>query len=265
MTQWTVVVGNIGTVFNAPDMEGAIQCYNEYVQMSKDGYGSAAGEDVTLFSGDEIHTEYTKDSNLKCSLTLLAALTARFAPFDKYDYEAYAGVEDPNAKIAYLYSHTIILGRGGIEDGPEDALSLTIHDDNDNWWVWHFNDTPDGTGQEGDPLGEPSGPLARETTPLKPWTVAKPECEEPLHYAFGEELDHFTKVTEDQAEEYSADGQMTVVVSKSGHKAYTWVIEADQWWSSEGIFQLTINHVNNLDEALRIFGAAAKAHGHSGL
>ncbi len=54
----SVVVGNMGTVYAGDNTNRAEKTYNLYVQYSKDGYGRAAGEDVTWFVDGEIHEEY---------------------------------------------------------------------------------------------------------------------------------------------------------------------------------------------------------------
>jgi hypothetical protein len=50
--RYSVLVGNIGTVYRGEDPKTAEQVFYEYVQMSRKRYGRAAGEMVTLF-GDE--------------------------------------------------------------------------------------------------------------------------------------------------------------------------------------------------------------------
>ena len=60
----TVVVGNIGTVVDSKEKGAytiARKAFEEYRQMSKDGYGRAAGEDVTWFmDGEPFYTYYGK-------------------------------------------------------------------------------------------------------------------------------------------------------------------------------------------------------------
>jgi hypothetical protein len=55
---WELIVGNLGTVYSGTDGFHAIVDFNEYVKMSKDGYGRVAGEPVTLFKNGEVHKEY---------------------------------------------------------------------------------------------------------------------------------------------------------------------------------------------------------------
>jgi len=59
--KYTVVVGNIGTVLETNNEEEAFETYREYVEMSKDNYGRAAGEDVVVFFKDDILVEYFGD------------------------------------------------------------------------------------------------------------------------------------------------------------------------------------------------------------
>lgn len=52
---YEVIVGNIGKVHEGNSKAEALKIYNEYVKMSKDGYGRAAGEGVDLYnSGNDI-------------------------------------------------------------------------------------------------------------------------------------------------------------------------------------------------------------------
>ena len=64
-----VVVDNIGTVVDS-DQPGAYttasKAFEEYRQMSKDGYGRAAGEDVTWFmDGEPYYTFYGKNHKVE--------------------------------------------------------------------------------------------------------------------------------------------------------------------------------------------------------
>ena len=58
MAEHVVVVGNIGTVFTGSTRKYARQAYKDYVKLSKDGYGRAAGESVTRFVDGKIIQEY---------------------------------------------------------------------------------------------------------------------------------------------------------------------------------------------------------------
>jgi hypothetical protein len=53
-----VVVGNIGKVYSGNDEVEAGKEFNEYCEQSKDGYGRAAYEAVSLFKNDELINEY---------------------------------------------------------------------------------------------------------------------------------------------------------------------------------------------------------------
>lgn len=50
---YTIVVGNIGTVFESQDFEAATRVYQEYCTQSESGEGRAGGEDVTLCADGE--------------------------------------------------------------------------------------------------------------------------------------------------------------------------------------------------------------------
>lgn len=56
---YTVIVGNLGTVFSTFSITAARNVFNDYVQQSKAGAGRVAWEDVTLMSGDDILDDYT--------------------------------------------------------------------------------------------------------------------------------------------------------------------------------------------------------------
>ena len=58
---YTVVVGNIGMIIETNQHSAAVRSFQDYVVLSSDNIGGAAGEDVTLFRGDEPLLEYTGD------------------------------------------------------------------------------------------------------------------------------------------------------------------------------------------------------------
>jgi len=51
--QYSVIVGNVGTVFNSNIKKDAIATYKEYVKMSDSSRGRVGGEDVVLTCNDE--------------------------------------------------------------------------------------------------------------------------------------------------------------------------------------------------------------------
>jgi len=51
--QYSVIVGNVGTVFNSNTKKDAIATYKEYVKMSDSSKGRVGGEDVVLTCNDE--------------------------------------------------------------------------------------------------------------------------------------------------------------------------------------------------------------------
>lgn len=57
-SNFVVVVGNIGTVYDGPLFREALVSYSEYKQQSKENYGRAAGESVVLLKDGEPHYEY---------------------------------------------------------------------------------------------------------------------------------------------------------------------------------------------------------------
>lgn len=58
MNHYQVIVGNIGTVHQGNTYNSAIKVFGEYKRQSVEGYGHAAGEDVTLIRDDEIIAEH---------------------------------------------------------------------------------------------------------------------------------------------------------------------------------------------------------------
>jgi hypothetical protein len=58
MSQYEVIVGNIGTVYQGSNLKQANERYKEYVKQSKRGLGRAGGESVTMMKGGEIHKEH---------------------------------------------------------------------------------------------------------------------------------------------------------------------------------------------------------------
>lgn len=56
---YQVIVGNIGTVIETTERETAQWTFEEYATMSRNGYGRAAGEPVTMMENGEIILEYT--------------------------------------------------------------------------------------------------------------------------------------------------------------------------------------------------------------
>ena len=58
---WTVIVGNIGTVFIGSNGFNAHVTYNQYVGDSKKQYGRGSGEPVHLMKNGDIIKEYLPD------------------------------------------------------------------------------------------------------------------------------------------------------------------------------------------------------------
>ncbi len=55
---FTVIVGNIGRVYEGIDYSDALDAYSDYVAMSANGYGRAANEPVTLWTDAEPTKEF---------------------------------------------------------------------------------------------------------------------------------------------------------------------------------------------------------------
>lgn len=56
--RYEVIVGNIGLIYEGGNGNRARRQFNEYVRISLENYGRAAGESVTLFMNDEPIKEY---------------------------------------------------------------------------------------------------------------------------------------------------------------------------------------------------------------
>jgi len=52
-----IIVGNIGTVYSGDRANEARIEFEAYSENARNGYGRAAGEDVTWFKGGEIYKE----------------------------------------------------------------------------------------------------------------------------------------------------------------------------------------------------------------
>lgn len=57
-TNYTVTVGNIGTVYEGTSSREAAETFDEYRAQSCDNYGRAVGEHVTLWKDGEPWREY---------------------------------------------------------------------------------------------------------------------------------------------------------------------------------------------------------------
>lgn len=58
MTNYSVIVSNIGTVYDGSSKREAYQAFSSYTADSKENYGRASRETVTLIRDDEILKEY---------------------------------------------------------------------------------------------------------------------------------------------------------------------------------------------------------------
>lgn len=55
---YTVVVGNVGTVYHGQSRSKAVKAFESYTLMSKHGVGRAAGEAVTMMFEDDVLREH---------------------------------------------------------------------------------------------------------------------------------------------------------------------------------------------------------------
>lgn len=63
MAQYEVIVGNIGSVYYGTSFPNAARTYQDYEDLSKEGYGRAANEQVTLLEDGIILKEYVPNEN----------------------------------------------------------------------------------------------------------------------------------------------------------------------------------------------------------
>lgn len=57
-TNYEVIVGNIGQVYDGPSKRAAMACFHQYVDQSKAIGFRASGEPVTLLADGDISREY---------------------------------------------------------------------------------------------------------------------------------------------------------------------------------------------------------------
>jgi hypothetical protein len=94
----TVVVGNIGTVYDGPSRTDANRKFREYVKQSKETGCRASGEQVTLFVGEYILREYRPAVHLPGKMNLLKLLRGLKASIGD-DYRASGCEDDPNPSM----------------------------------------------------------------------------------------------------------------------------------------------------------------------
>jgi hypothetical protein len=58
MSDYAVIVGNLGTVLETVSFHEALQCFQEYVSQSIAHYGRVSNEDVILLENGEPMEEY---------------------------------------------------------------------------------------------------------------------------------------------------------------------------------------------------------------
>ena len=58
MSQYKVIVGNVGNVYDGDNKQEAYKHYSEYVHESKYGTGMASGASVTIMEDGEVENEF---------------------------------------------------------------------------------------------------------------------------------------------------------------------------------------------------------------
>jgi len=110
MSQYQVIVGNVGNVYDGDNKQEAYKHYSEYVHESKYGTGMASGESVTIMDNDEPENEFlglvdrcppTVLSPFKRVQKLLDELQARLH-FDAADLGDFNGSKEYTALVQAL-------------------------------------------------------------------------------------------------------------------------------------------------------------------
>ena len=63
MDKYTVIVGNIGTVYIGNSFKESQHAYEYYIKMSEKNMGRCAGESVVWFRDEEVYKEYIGTQN----------------------------------------------------------------------------------------------------------------------------------------------------------------------------------------------------------
>jgi hypothetical protein len=94
MSNYRIVVGNIGEVLSCSRRDDANRCYNTYVEESKTEYGRVSGEPVTMFQGDTIVREYTPKAKLP-TIAEIRSLLVALKPTIADDYRSEGSEDGP--------------------------------------------------------------------------------------------------------------------------------------------------------------------------
>lgn len=93
MKTYTVNVGNIGNI-DAETRKAADATFREYAKQSRQGYGRASGETVTLMIDGEPVKEFTPRPRKGSAVERLASFLASYEPETRFDVIAYELTHD---------------------------------------------------------------------------------------------------------------------------------------------------------------------------
>jgi hypothetical protein len=126
MSNYRVIVGNVGTVYDGPELKQALVHFKECKEQSKTGYGRAAYEEVTLMEGEEIKAKF-RPKLLVPSVKELAHLIRAIKKDISDEYRAHEEDEIP-------------------------GICLTIGCSYDKGWGWQTGDNSYTGGAYGHPF-----------------------------------------------------------------------------------------------------------------
>lgn len=95
---YSVIVGSIGTVYDGPSLRQANAKYKEYVSQSKDGYGRAGHEEVTMMEQKEEGAEprIKREFQPQIMTPTIAELTSLIVSLKKEIGDEYRASDDPD-------------------------------------------------------------------------------------------------------------------------------------------------------------------------
>jgi len=105
MTTWTVIVGNIGTVYEGCNSHEAQQSYKTYVSLSQQGYGRGGDEVVTLIKGEEIVQEHLPDLDEPHKVSEGTDAHAYYRALQRAEGELHQLQKDHRTTLAHTLAH----------------------------------------------------------------------------------------------------------------------------------------------------------------
>lgn len=127
-----IIVGNVGTVYAGDDDKAAQTTFDEYVAISRAGYGRAGSEPVTWFTGGEIGAEYEPVNHVAMRVWVLVEqpgtagrLVSRHA---WTDFDSAVEARDTTWKGAIHPQSLDVLGKlYPMKSAPTDGVSILLY------------------------------------------------------------------------------------------------------------------------------------------